>query len=114
MQTLQHFEDLPLSPEVLRGIRELEFEELFPIQAKAILPLLEGRDVIGQAQTGTGKTAAFGIPMIERLRRDIKQVQALVLVPTRELALQVADHISQLGKYTSLMATPIYGGESIQ
>ena len=114
MQQIQRFEDLPLSPEILRGIRELEFEELFPIQAQAIIPLLQGRDVIGQAQTGTGKTAAFGIPMLERLRRDDKHVQGLVLVPTRELALQVADHINHFGKYTPLRAIPIYGGESIQ
>jgi len=114
MQMLQRFEDLPLSPEVLRGIRELEFEELFPIQAQAIIPLLEGKDVIGQAQTGTGKTAAFGIPMLERLRRNDKNVQGLVLVPTRELALQVADHINSFGKYTPMRAIPIYGGESIQ
>jgi len=114
MQILQHFEDLPLSPEILRGIREMEFEELFPIQAQAIIPLLRGKDVIGQAQTGTGKTAAFGIPMLERLRRHDKHVQGLVLVPTRELALQVANHINRFGKYTSLRAVPIYGGESLQ
>jgi ATP-dependent RNA helicase DeaD len=114
MQLMQHFEDLPLSPEILRGIRELGFDELFPIQAQAIIPLLQGRDVIGQAQTGTGKTAAFGIPMLERLRRDDKHVQGLVLVPTRELALQVADHVNRFGKYTSLRAVPIYGGEPIQ
>jgi len=70
--------------------------------------------VIGQAQTGTGKTAAFGIPMLERLQRSDKHVQGLVLVPTRELALQVADHINQFGKYTPLRAIAIYGGESIQ
>jgi ATP-dependent RNA helicase DeaD len=114
MEMLQRFEDLPLSPEVLRGIRELEFEELFPIQAQAIMPLLDGKDVIGQAQTGTGKTAAFGIPMLERLQRNDKHVQGLVLVPTRELAIQVADHINHFGKYTTLRAIPIYGGESIQ
>jgi ATP-dependent RNA helicase DeaD len=114
MQILQRFEDLPLSPEILRGIKELEFEELFPIQAQAIMPLLQGKDVIGQAQTGTGKTAAFGIPMLERLRRDDKHVQGLVLVPTRELALQVADHINHFGKFTPLRAIPIYGGDSIQ
>jgi len=114
MQTVQHFEDLPLSPEILRGIKELEFEELFPIQAQAILPLLQGKDVIGQAQTGTGKTAAFGVPMLERLQRNDKHVQGLVLAPTRELAIQVADHINHFGKYTSLRALPVYGGEPIQ
>jgi len=114
MESMQRFEDLPLSPEILRGIKELEFEELFPIQAQAIMPLLEGRDVIGQAQTGTGKTAAFGVPMLERLRRNDRHIQGLVLVPTRELALQVADHINHFGKYTPLRALAIYGGESIQ
>jgi len=111
---IQYFEDLPLSPEILRGIQELRFEELFPIQAEAIVPLLEGKDVIGQAQTGTGKTAAFGIPMLERLQYGNKHVQGLVLVPTRELAIQVADHLNHLSKYTPLRALPIYGGESIQ
>ncbi len=114
MQMLHKFEDLPLSPEILRGIRELEFEELFPIQAQAIIPLLNGKNVIGQAQTGTGKTAAFGIPMLEKLRPEYRQVQGLVLVPTRELALQVADHINQVGRFTPFKALPIYGGESIQ
>jgi len=114
MQMIQHFEDLPLSPEILRGIRELEFKELFPIQTQAIIPLLQGRDVIGQAQTGTGKTAAFCIPMLERLQRNDKHVQGLVLVPTRELAIQVADHINHFSKYTPLKAIPIYGGEPIQ
>jgi len=114
MQMLQRFEDLPLSPEVLKGVQELGFDDLFPIQAEAIIPLLQGRDVIGQAKTGTGKTAAFGIPMLERLRRDDRHVQGLVLVPTRELALQVADHINRFGKYTPLRAIPVYGGAPIQ
>jgi len=114
MQIVQRFEDLPLSPEILKGIKELEFEELFPIQAQAILPLLQGRDVIGQAQTGTGKTAAFGVPMLEKLQRNDRHVQGLVLVPTRELAIQVADHINHFGKYTALRALAIYGGESIR
>lgn len=114
MESVQKFEDLPLSPEILRGIKDLEFTELFPIQAQAIMPLLNGKDVIGQAQTGTGKTAAFGIPMLERLQRNERQLQGLVLVPTRELAMQVADHLNRFGKYTPLRAVPIYGGESIQ
>jgi len=65
---IENFEDLPLTPEVMKGIEELGFSNLFPIQAQAIIPLLEGKDVIGQAQTGTGKTAAFGIPMVERVK----------------------------------------------
>jgi ATP-dependent RNA helicase DeaD len=108
------FEDLPLSQEIINGIEELGFRNLFPIQAEAIMPLLEGKDVIGQAQTGTGKTAAFGIPMVERLNPKIKRVQGLVLEPTRELAIQVAEHINRIGKYASFKVLPVYGGKPIQ
>jgi ATP-dependent RNA helicase DeaD len=110
----KHFKDLPLSAQVMKGIEELGFDDLFPIQAEAITPLLEGKDVIGQAQTGTGKTAAFGIPMITRVNPQNRNVQGLVLAPTRELAVQVADHISRIGKYTQLTTLPIYGGEPIE
>jgi ATP-dependent RNA helicase DeaD len=113
MLKMQSFKDLPLSKEVLKGIEELGFEELFPIQAQAIMPLLEGKDVIGQAQTGTGKTAAFGVPMVERLNPELHNVQGLVLVPTRELAVQVADNISLFAKYAKLRVLPVYGGEPI-
>jgi len=111
---IQYFKDLPLSPEVMKGIEELGFTGLFPIQAQAMTPLLEGKDVIGQAQTGTGKTAAFGIPMIERLNPRINTVQGLVLEPTRELAIQVADHISRFGKFAAFNVLPVYGGDPIQ
>lgn len=97
----------------MKGIKELGFNNLFPIQAQAINPLLEGKDVIGQAQTGTGKTAAFGIPMIERIDPNSKSVQGLILVPTRELAIQVAEHISQLGKYSKVRVLSVYGGDPI-
>jgi ATP-dependent RNA helicase DeaD len=99
--------------EVLRSIEELGFGSLFPIQAQAIAPLLEGKDVIGQAQTGTGKTAAFGVPMVERLNPEEKRVQGLVLVPTRELAVQVAGHIKLFAKYAKLKVLAVYGGEPI-
>jgi ATP-dependent RNA helicase DeaD len=99
--------------EVMKGIEELGFSNLFPIQAQAIAPLLDGKDVIGQAQTGTGKTAAFGIPMIERLNPEVKGVQGLVLEPTRELAMQVAEHVGRFGKYAKLKVLPVYGGEPI-
>ena len=111
---IQAFKDLPLSREVLRGIKELGFESLFPIQAQAIIPLLEGKDVIGQAQTGTGKTAAFGVPMVEKLNPENRKVQGLILVPTRELAVQVADNMKLFAKYAKLRVLPVYGGESIQ
>ncbi|MDQ1280944.1 MAG: ATP-dependent helicase DeaD [Thermoproteota archaeon] len=111
---IEYFKDLPLSREVFKGIEELGFTTPFPIQAQAIGPLLEGRDVIGQAHTGTGKTAAFGIPMADRLDTGIRDVQGLVLEPTRELAIQTAEHIGRICKYTHLRTLPIYGGESIQ
>ena len=111
---IRYFKDLPLSQEVMNGIEELGFTNLFPIQSQAIIPLLEGKDVIGQAQTGTGKTAAFGIPMIERLNPNINAVQGLILEPTRELAVQVAEHMSRFSKYEPFKVVPIYGGEPIR
>ncbi len=111
---LKRFNELGLSPQVMRGIGELGFTELFPIQAEAIPSLLEGRDVIGQAQTGTGKTAAFGVPMIERLDANSNRVQGLVLAPTRELAVQVADHMSKYAKYAGFRVLAVYGGASIE
>ena len=110
---VQNFNDLPLSKDVLRGIRDLGFEKPSPIQAQSIMPLLQGRDVIGQAQTGTGKTAAFGIPMVESIDLSDKRVQGLVLAPTRELAVQIAEHISRISRYTGIRVCPIYGGEKI-
>lgn len=90
------------------------FEEMSPIQAKAIPAVMEGRDVIGQAQTGTGKTAAFGIPMLQKVDPKDKHVQAVVLCPTRELAIQVADEVRKLSKYMhGVKVLPIYGGQDI-
>ncbi len=111
---MSEFDQLQLSSEVMKSIEDLGFGSLFPIQAQAITPLLEGKDVIGQARTGTGKTAAFGIPIIELLTTRTRAVQALVLVPTRELAVQVAEHISLLAKYTPFRTVAIYGGASMQ
>lgn len=110
---VQSFKDLPLNPEVLKSITELGFDTLFPIQAQAIVPLLEGKDVIGQAQTGTGKTAAFGVPMVQNLSRDVRGVQGLIMVPTRELANQVAENITKFGKFSKVKVLAVYGGESI-
>ena len=114
MLEIQSFKDLPLSVEVQKSLGELGYESLFPIQAQAIMPLLEGKDVIGQAQTGTGKTAAFGVPMVERLDAQLRKVQGLILVPTRELAVQVAQHMSWFAKYAKLRVLPVYGGASIE
>jgi len=114
MLEVQSFKDLPLSAQVQRSIQELGYETMFPIQAQAIMPLLEGKDVIGQAQTGTGKTAAFGLPMVERLDANLRKVQGLILVPTRELAVQVAENMSCYAKYAKLRVLPVYGGTSIE
>src|SRR4030067_761869 len=110
---IRSFRDFSLKAEVVKPIEDLGFEELFSIQAQAICPLLEGKDVIGQAQTGTGKTAAFGVPMVEKLNPELRKVQGLVLVPTRELAVQVAQNMSLFGKYAKLRGLAVYGGEPI-
>jgi ATP-dependent RNA helicase DeaD len=108
------FDQLHLSPETMQAIADMGWETPTPIQAEAMGPLLDGRDVLGQAQTGTGKTAAFGIPMIERVDPKLKTVQGLVLAPTRELAVQIADHLSALAQHRGLKVLAIYGGEPIQ
>ncbi|RAU83133.1 DEAD/DEAH box helicase [Pontibacter arcticus] len=106
------FDELSLSPEVQRAIADMGFEEASPIQTQAIPVVLEGRDIIGQAQTGTGKTAAFGIPAIEGIDPDDRSVQVLILCPTRELAIQVSGEIQKLSKYkTGISVVPIYGGQ---
>ncbi len=107
------FAALGLRPEVLRAVDELGFEEPSPIQAQAIPLLLDGRDLVAQALTGTGKTAAFGIPMAERLDPDDDRIQAVVMAPTRELAVQVSEQIHLLGRYRRLRVVPIYGGQPI-
>ncbi|MDK2918348.1 MAG: ATP-dependent helicase DeaD [Candidatus Petromonas sp.] len=114
MQTVK-FEELELSKEIKNAVEDMGFEEATPIQTEAIPYMLEGRDVIGQAQTGTGKTAAFGIPILEMLDSKIKKPQALILCPTRELAIQVAEEIKKLSKYKrSIKNLPVYGGQSIE
>ncbi len=108
------FEEMNLSKEVQKGIRDMGFEEMSPIQSQAIPVILDGRDIIGQAQTGTGKTAAFGIPIIEKCNPNENYVQALVLCPTRELSIQVAEEIGKLAKHKKgISVVPIYGGQPI-
>ena len=109
------FSSLDISDEILRAVNDMGFVSASPIQAEAIPPILAGRDVIGQAQTGTGKTAAFGIPALELIDLDNRSVQVLVLCPTRELALQVADEIKKLARYKrGIRIESIYGGDSIE
>ena len=110
---MQEFEELPIAGEITHSLKELGFREMFPIQAAAILPLLQSRDVIGQAKTGTGKTAAFGIPMLQKIDKTLDAVQGLVLVPTRELAVQVASDFNRFGKYLSVKSLAVYGGQPI-
>ncbi|MCL1936016.1 MAG: DEAD/DEAH box helicase [Defluviitaleaceae bacterium] len=109
------FEDLEISPEILRAIQDMGFEEATPIQTQSISIVKSGKDVLGQSQTGTGKTAAFGIPTLEMVDEDSKNLQALVLCPTRELAIQVSEEFRKLLKYKEgIKALPIYGGQPIE
>jgi len=113
METLK-FNELNISPEIIRGVKDMGFEEASPIQSKAIPIAMAGADIIGQAQTGTGKTAAFGIPVLEKVKRELKYPQTLILCPTRELAVQAAEEIRKLAKYMhGVKVLPIYGGQDI-
>jgi ATP-dependent RNA helicase DeaD len=110
------FTDLALRPELLQALSELGYEEPTPIQREAIPPLLDGRDLLGQAATGTGKTAAFALPLLHRIAEDggnAADPQALILVPTRELAVQVSEAIHRYGAKLGTRVLPIYGGQPI-
>lgn len=108
------FEELPISSDIKKAVADMGFEEPSPIQEKAIPQILDGKDVTGQAQTGTGKTAAFGIPAIEMIETDNKKLQAVILCPTRELAIQAAEEINKLAKYKEdLKVLAVYGGQPI-
>ncbi len=110
----QKFENLNLSTEMLNAISDMGFEEATPIQTKSIMLVREGSDIVGQSQTGTGKTAAFGIPTLEMLDEKNRNVQLLVLCPTRELAIQVCEEFRKLLKYKQgIKVQPIYGGQPI-
>lgn len=113
METIR-FDELQLDERILRAVTDMGFEAASPIQAQAIPVQLEGRDVIGQAQTGTGKTAAFGIPLLQKIDPQNRKLQAIALCPTRELAIQVAEEIRRLAKYMhGIKVLPIYGGQDI-
>ena len=107
------FAELGLSPELLKAVARLGYEEASPIQSEAIPPLLAGNDVVGQSATGSGKTAAFALPIIERVRPERRAPQALILCPTRELAMQVAEEVAKLALFKKgVRELPIYGGAS--
>lgn len=109
---MTRFEELGIKKSILDGLRDINFQETFPIQAAAIPVLLSGQDVIGQAHTGTGKTAAFSLPMLQKIVSK-GGIQALILAPTRELAIQISGEINKFAKYTGIRNAIIYGGQSI-
>src|SRR5688500_2137072 len=109
------FARLGLDPRLVDALAALGYEEPTPIQLEAIPPLLDGRDLVGQAATGTGKTAAFALPLLQRLARrgtERSQPSILILVPTRELALQVSEAVHRYGRALNVSLLPIYGGQS--
>ena len=109
---MKTFEELEINEDIMRSVKELGFTTPFPIQAEAIPVLLRGTDVIGQAHTGTGKTATFGIPMLQNIIKG-GGIQGLIIAPTRELAIQISDELKKIGKYTKLKAVTVYGGQGI-
>jgi len=104
------FVSFGLRPELMQGIRDMYYKEPTPIQEEAIPLILEGKDVIGQAQTGTGKTAAFVLPILNRLQEGKRDIQALILTPTRELSIQIAEEVKKLGKYMQVNVLSLHGG----
>lgn len=109
------FSELGLSPEVLKAVDKMGFEEASPIQSAALPPALAGKDVIGQSSTGSGKTAAFAIPAIERVDSHLRAIQVLILCPTRELAVQVAEEVAKLALFKrGVHSVPIFGGQSYE
>ena len=113
-EALQNFAVLGLDAALCRAVREMGFDAPSPIQEQAIPPVLEGKDLIGQAQTGTGKTAAFGLPILQRIDPKKRCPQAMILCPTRELAIQVSDELHRYAKYLfGVRILPVYGGQDI-
>jgi len=113
-ETPKAFGSLTLRPDTLRAIAHMGWVDPTPIQSKVIPLMSDGRDLVGQAQTGSGKTGAYGIPLVERLDPQVKTLQALVLTPTRELAVQVTDELRGLGRGRGLKVVTLYGGQSIE
>ena len=108
------FADLGLSDDILEALKDVGYDAPSPIQEQAIPPLLEGLDVIGQAQTGSGKTAAFGLPMLQYVDPDESDVQGLVLTPTRELCIQVTQALRAYGKAKGVDVVAVFGGAPIR
>lgn len=113
MKTLTKFQELGLSPATLKAVLKMGFEEATPIQAETIPLSLGNKDLIGQAQTGTGKTAAFGIPLVEKVDMNVDAIQGIIIAPTRELAIQVSEELYKIGSGKKVRVLPIYGGQDI-
>lgn len=113
-ESTMRYEDADIDERILRAVTELGFEQMTPIQEQAIPIFMSGQDIIGQAQTGTGKTAAFGIPILQKIDPEDRSLQAVILCPTRELAMQAADQLRKFSKYMhGIKVLPIYGGQDI-
>ena len=110
---MTNFSELNISETTLKSVRRMGFEEATPIQEGTIKFAMEGRDIIGQAQTGTGKTAAFGIPLIEKVDTKSSNIQGLIIAPTRELAIQVSEELYKLGQDKRVKILSVYGGQEI-
>ena len=108
------FTDLDLKPKILAALRDMQYVDLTPVQEKTFPHILAGRDIIAKAETGSGKTAACAIPMVQMVDTSLKAVQALILVPTRELALQYVGEISNIARRTNIAPSAVYGGFPIQ
>ena len=113
MKTLTKFQELGLSQATLKAVLKMGFEEATPIQSETIPLSLANKDLIGQAQTGTGKTAAFGIPLVEKVDVAKEAIQGIIIAPTRELAIQVSEELYKLGSGKKVRVLPIYGGQDI-
>ncbi|SFM29814.1 ATP-dependent RNA helicase DeaD [Gracilibacillus orientalis] len=111
---MTNFNELGISASIMKALENMGFEEATPIQAQTIPLGMEGKDVIGQAQTGTGKTAAFGIPMIEKIDPKERKIQGLIVAPTRELAIQVSEEMHKLAKFKGVRTLPVYGGQHME
>lgn len=108
---MESFADLGIAPEIVRALDEMGYEEPSPVQDRAIPRMLQGQDVVVQALTGTGKTAAFGVPLIQQVDPRLNRVQAVVLAPTRELAVQVSESLTAIARHRPIWIAPIYGGQ---
>lgn len=104
------FSELDLKPEILEALTAMGYQELTPIQEKTFLPILNGRDMLARAETGSGKTAACGVPLVQRIDASLNAIQALILVPTRELALQYVEEISKISRFADVVPFAVFGG----